>query len=183
MEPPSTESQADAAIQDLHPPSSSSTSAPLSKNAQKKLAKAARFAEQKKERRAFEKEKKKQKKRERAAQQKEDRFVTAICAAPAVVLEAKGFLKGSPATAHPGFADKLSDQRCVLLASLKRLTGELPARAVCIVALPNHCNNQVPVAVVVLVQASSPSTICMHYLYVVKDEKQRKEGLNSLHSN
>lgn len=72
MEPPSTELQDDAAIQDLHEPPSSSSSVPLSKNAQKKLAKAARFAEQKKERRAFEKEKKKQKKRERAAQQKEE---------------------------------------------------------------------------------------------------------------
>ncbi|KIP10409.1 hypothetical protein PHLGIDRAFT_115531 [Phlebiopsis gigantea 11061_1 CR5-6] len=40
---------------------------PLSKNAQKRLAKAARIAEQKKERRAFEKEKKKEKKRELAA--------------------------------------------------------------------------------------------------------------------
>lgn len=42
-----------------------STPAPLSKNAQKKLAKAARLAEAKKERRAIEKERKKQKKRER----------------------------------------------------------------------------------------------------------------------
>lgn len=42
-----------------------STPAPLSKNAQKKLAKAARLAEAKKERRAVEKEKRKQKKRER----------------------------------------------------------------------------------------------------------------------
>lgn len=40
---------------------------PLSKNAQKRLAKAARIAEQKKERRAYEKEKKKEKKRELAA--------------------------------------------------------------------------------------------------------------------
>ena len=39
------------------------------------------------------------------------RFVTAICAAPAVVLEAKGYLKGKKATAHPAFSDKLSDQR------------------------------------------------------------------------
>ena len=50
----------------------SATPAPLSKNAQKKLAKAARFAEQKRERRAIEKEKKKQKKRERAEQQKQE---------------------------------------------------------------------------------------------------------------
>ncbi|TCD63881.1 tRNA (guanine(9)-N(1))-methyltransferase [Steccherinum ochraceum] len=42
-----------------------STPAPLSKNAQKKLAKAVRLAEAKKERRAVEKEKRKQKKRER----------------------------------------------------------------------------------------------------------------------
>ncbi|KAI0089254.1 guanine-1-methyltransferase-domain-containing protein [Irpex rosettiformis] len=40
---------------------------PLSKNAQKKLARAARIAEQKKERRAYEKEKKKEKKRQLAA--------------------------------------------------------------------------------------------------------------------
>ena len=40
---------------------------PLSKNAQKRLARAARIAEQKKERRAYEKEKKKEKKRQLAA--------------------------------------------------------------------------------------------------------------------
>ena len=40
---------------------------PLSKNAQKRIARAARIAEQKKERRAYEKEKKKEKKRELAA--------------------------------------------------------------------------------------------------------------------
>lgn len=40
---------------------------PLSKNAQKRLAKAARLAELKKERRAYEKEKKKEKKRALAA--------------------------------------------------------------------------------------------------------------------
>lgn len=40
---------------------------PLSKNAQKKLARAARIAEQKKERRAYEKEKKKEKRRQQAA--------------------------------------------------------------------------------------------------------------------
>ena len=45
-------------------------------------------------------------------QQAADRFVTAICAAPAVVLEAQGFLQGKKATSHPGFTDKLSDKRC-----------------------------------------------------------------------
>jgi putative intracellular protease/amidase len=44
-------------------------------------------------------------------QQSSGRYITAICAAPAVVLEAKGFLKGKKATAHPGFTDKLSDRR------------------------------------------------------------------------
>lgn len=44
-------------------------------------------------------------------QQSGGKFVTAICAAPAVVLESKGFLKGKKATAHPGFSDKLSEQR------------------------------------------------------------------------
>ena len=39
------------------------------------------------------------------------RLVTAICAAPAVVLEAKGFLQDKKATAHPGFSDKLAEQR------------------------------------------------------------------------
>ena len=33
----------------------------------------------------------------------------AICATPAVALEHHGFLKGKKATAHPAFADKLSD--------------------------------------------------------------------------
>ena len=40
-----------------------------------------------------------------------DKLLTAICAAPAVVLEAQGLLKGKKATCHPGFVDKLSDQR------------------------------------------------------------------------
>ena len=42
-----------------------------------------------------------------------DRWHAAICASPAVVLETKGLLKGKKATAHPGFTDKLTDQRCV----------------------------------------------------------------------
>ena len=52
------------------PPTASTSVAdpkPLSKNAQKKLARAARIAEQKKERRAAEKERRKEKKREQAA--------------------------------------------------------------------------------------------------------------------
>lgn len=36
--------------------------------------------------------------------------VAAICAAPAVVLESKGYLKGKIATCHPAFVDQLSDQ-------------------------------------------------------------------------
>ncbi len=42
-----------------------------------------------------------------------DRWHAAICASPAIVLETKGLLKGKKATAHPGFTDKLTDQRCV----------------------------------------------------------------------
>lgn len=37
----------------------------------------------------------------------------AICATPAVFLEAKGMLQGKKATAHPAFADKLSNQAAV----------------------------------------------------------------------
>ncbi|CAM6106819.1 unnamed protein product [Calypogeia fissa] len=37
----------------------------------------------------------------------------AICAAPAVVLEAQGLLKGKKATSHPAFSGKLSDQSAV----------------------------------------------------------------------
>ena len=48
-------------------------------------------------------------------QQAADKFVSAICAAPAVVLEAQGFLEGKKATSHPGFTDKLSDKRCTIL--------------------------------------------------------------------
>lgn len=44
-------------------------------------------------------------------QQSSDRAYAAMCAAPAVVLEAHGLLKGKKATAHPGFVDKLSDSR------------------------------------------------------------------------
>jgi len=36
--------------------------------------------------------------------------VGAICAAPAVVLETHGILKGHTATSHPAFTSKLSDQ-------------------------------------------------------------------------
>jgi 4-methyl-5(b-hydroxyethyl)-thiazole monophosphate biosynthesis len=38
------------------------------------------------------------------------RRYAAICASPAVVLEAHGLLRGLKATCHPGFVDKLSDQ-------------------------------------------------------------------------
>lgn len=47
-------------------------------------------------------------------QQKEtDKPYAAMCAAPAVVLEAHGLLVGKKATAHPGFVNKLSDSRYV----------------------------------------------------------------------
>eukprot|EP00967_Tisochrysis_lutea_P025169 scaffold28975_cov18-Tisochrysis_lutea.AAC.1 len=39
------------------------------------------------------------------------RLLAAICATPAVFLEAKGMLAGQKATCHPGFSSKLSDQR------------------------------------------------------------------------
>ena len=35
-------------------------------------------------------------------------WVAAICAAPAMVLEPGGFIKGAPATGHPSLADKVS---------------------------------------------------------------------------
>lgn len=44
-------------------------------------------------------------------QQSSDSYLAAMCAAPAVVLEAHGLLKGKKATAHPAFVDKLSDSR------------------------------------------------------------------------
>ena len=44
-------------------------------------------------------------------QQKCDKAYAAMCAAPAVVLESHGLLKGKKATAHPGFVDKLADSR------------------------------------------------------------------------
>ncbi|KAL3159790.1 Protein DJ-1 B [Trebouxia sp. C0009 RCD-2024] len=42
-------------------------------------------------------------------QQSSNRAYAAMCAAPAVVLEAHGLLEGKKATAHPAFVDKLSD--------------------------------------------------------------------------
>ena len=44
-------------------------------------------------------------------QHSSNKAYAAICAAPAVVLEAHGLLKGKKATSHPGFVDKLSDSR------------------------------------------------------------------------
>lgn len=43
------------------------------------------------------------------AQSSSGRLVTAMCAAPAVVLESQGFLKGVTATAHPAFIDQVSN--------------------------------------------------------------------------
>ena len=45
------------------------------------------------------------------AQQTDQRWLAAICAAPAVVLETAGFLSGRKATSHPAFVDKLGDKR------------------------------------------------------------------------
>lgn len=48
------------------------------------------------------------------AQRAAGRHVAAICAAPAVVLEAQGLLPaGQPATAHPAFSGKLANQASV----------------------------------------------------------------------
>jgi len=48
------------------------------------------------------------------AQREAGRPLAAICAAPAVVLEAQGLLpKGQPATAHPAFSGKLDNQAAV----------------------------------------------------------------------
>ena len=38
------------------------------------------------------------------------KLYAAVCAAPAVVLEASGLLKGHVATAHPGHSGKLANQ-------------------------------------------------------------------------
>lgn len=46
-------------------------------------------------------------------QVEEKKPVGAICAAPAVVLEANGWLKGKKATCHPAFAEKLSNKSAV----------------------------------------------------------------------
>eukprot|EP00850_Spirogloea_muscicola_P006321 SM000030S11330 [mRNA] locus=s30:116358:118947:- [translate_table: standard] len=46
-------------------------------------------------------------------QTKQGRSIAAICAAPAVVLEAQGLLARRKATAHPAFSEKLSDQSAV----------------------------------------------------------------------
>lgn len=42
-------------------------------------------------------------------QQSSNKAYAAMCAAPAIVLEAHGLLEGKKATAHPAFVDKLSD--------------------------------------------------------------------------
>jgi 4-methyl-5(b-hydroxyethyl)-thiazole monophosphate biosynthesis len=47
-----------------------------------------------------------------AAQNADQRWLAAICAAPAVVLQTAGFLSGRRATAHPAFVDKLGDSSC-----------------------------------------------------------------------
>lgn len=45
-----------------------------------------------------------------AKQRSAGKLHAAVCAAPAVFFEAKGFIDGRQATAHPGFADRLSNQ-------------------------------------------------------------------------
>lgn len=46
-------------------------------------------------------------------QQQSGGMYAAICATPAVFLEAKGMLQGKKATAHPAFADRLANQAAV----------------------------------------------------------------------
>ncbi|KAK9862272.1 hypothetical protein WJX84_009616 [Apatococcus fuscideae] len=46
-------------------------------------------------------------------QQQSGRLLSAICAAPAVVLESKGLLKGLKATCHPGFQGRLANQSAI----------------------------------------------------------------------
>lgn len=43
----------------------------------------------------------------------QSRLMAAICAAPAVVLQAHGILAGRPATCHPGFNDRLTNQSAI----------------------------------------------------------------------
>ena len=48
----------------------------------------------------------------------------AVCASPAVVLQAKGWLEGKKATCHPAFVDRLADSRRALgRAALDRVSG------------------------------------------------------------
>jgi len=65
------------------------------------------------------------------AQQADQRWLAAICAAPAVVLQTAGYLTGRKATSHPAFVDKLCDTRCILpvVAMLNPLASQ---RTVCL---------------------------------------------------
>ena len=51
-------------------------------------------------------------------QREAGRIWAAICAAPAVVLEAQGWLKHKKATCHPAFVERLADQRRVRQVTL-----------------------------------------------------------------
>lgn len=46
-----------------------------------------------------------------ARQRDAGKLHAAVCATPVVFFEAKGFIGGRAATAHPAFADKLANQR------------------------------------------------------------------------
>lgn len=64
------------------------------------------------------------------AQQQADRWIAAICAAPAVVLQAHGLLKGIQATCYPALLDKLanaSQDRVVIDQQI--VTGQGPGVA------------------------------------------------------
>ena len=45
-------------------------------------------------------------------QRQSGRIWSAICASPAVVFEAQGWLEAKKATCHPAFVERLADQRC-----------------------------------------------------------------------
>lgn len=60
-----------------------------------------------------------------------DKLYSAICAAPAVVLESKGLLVNKKATAHPGFVKALTDPRQVHATTACPTFGLLCATTTC----------------------------------------------------
>ena len=64
-------------------------------------------------------------------QRESGRIWSAICASPAVVFEAQGWLEAKKATCHPAFVERLADQRCAARHSYHTAcdfaSAELPA--------------------------------------------------------